>query len=35
MYTIVTSNSLQHSWAGSDKKYTAEEKAKEKKYNHE
>ena len=34
-YRVVTSNSLQHSWAGSDKKYTAEEKAKEKKYNHE
>lgn len=26
---------IQHSWAGSDKSYTAEEKAKEKKYNHE
>lgn len=34
-YKIVTTNSLQHSWAGSDKKYSAEEKAKEKKYNHE
>lgn len=34
-YKVVTSNSLRHSWAGSDKNYTAEEKAKEKKYNHE
>ena len=34
-YKVVVSNSLQHSWAGSDKNYTAEEKAKEKKYNHE
>lgn len=34
-YKVVASNSLQHSWAGSDKSYTAEEKAKEKKYNHE
>lgn len=35
MYKIVPTNSLQHSWAGSDKSYSAEEKAKEKKYNHE
>lgn len=35
MYKIVPADSLQHSWAGSDKNYTAEEKAKEKKYNHE
>lgn len=35
MYKIVPSDSLEHSWAGSDKNYTAEEKAKEKKYNHE
>lgn len=35
MYTIVSTNSIQHSWAGSDKNYTAEEKAKEKKYNHD
>lgn len=34
-YKVVSSDSLQHSWAGSDKNYSAEEKAKEKKYNHE
>lgn len=34
-YKVVSSDSLQHSWAGSDKNYSAEEKAKEKKHNHE
>lgn len=35
MYKVISSNSLEHSWAGSDKSYSPEEKAKEKKYNHE